>query len=143
MLTCLFVINTSPLWVPESEKSPFCCTFGPLEECRDEYVKYLAKTFVFRGKCGVVGETGKNEDTGRVVQASPPELIVLERIKTFANEMLGRDSESNKENSDTESEQQEKLPENVPDPDPADHEELMRSFKVVATYFIKQSSSVN
>ena len=77
------------------------------------------------------------------MQASPPELIVLERIKTFANEMLGRDSESNKENSDTESEQQEKLPENVPDPDPADHKELMRSFKVVATYFIKQSSSVN
>ena len=119
------------LGVPESEKSPFCRAFGSLEELRDEYVKYQAKTFVFRGKCGV-GETGKNEDTGSVVQDSPPESIVLERVKRFANEMLGRDEESNEENSDTDSERQEELPENVPDPAPTDHEELTRNVKGVA-----------
>ena len=45
---------------------------------------------MFRGKCGV-GPTGEDEDTGIVVQDSPPESIVLERVNTFANEMLGRD----------------------------------------------------
>ena len=70
---------------------------------RDEYVKYQAKTFVFRGKCGI-GPTGENEDTGVVVQKSPPESIVWERAKIFANEMLGRDEESGGKDSDTDSE---------------------------------------
>ena len=54
---------------------------------------------MYRGKCGI-GRTGKDEDTGIVVQESPPEPIVLERVKMFANEMFGRD-ESGRKGSDT------------------------------------------
>ena len=105
----------------EPEISLFCRTFGSLVDLRDEYVKYQAKTFVFRGKCGV-DSTGEDEDTVIVVQDSPPELIVLDRVKTFANEILGQDEESDEKNSDTNVERQEEPPENVPDPGPIDHE---------------------
>ena len=94
------------LGVPESEISPFCRTFGSLAELRDEYVKYQAKTFVFEGKRGV-GATGEEEDTGSGVQDSPSESIVLERVETFAREMLGRDESSDEKNSDTDGERDE------------------------------------
>ena len=84
-------------------------------------MKYQAKTFVFGDKCGV-GPTDEDKDTGIVVQDSPPESIVLERVKTFANEMLGRDEESDGKDSDTDSEGQDEQPENVTDPTPTDHE---------------------
>ena len=99
-------------------------------------MKYEAKTFFFRDKCDV-GPTDEDKDTGIVVQDSPPESIVLERVKTFANEMLGQDEEIDEKNSDTNSERQEDQLENVTDPAPTDHEELMRSFKSVAIYFNK------
>ena len=51
------------LGVPQLEESPFCRAFGSLADLRNEYVKYQARTFVFRGDCGV-GPTGKNEDRG-------------------------------------------------------------------------------
>ena len=54
------------LGVSESEKSPFCRTLGSLTDLRDEYVKYQAKIFVFRGKCGI-GPTGEDKNTGIVV----------------------------------------------------------------------------
>ena len=72
-------------------RSPFCCTFGSLADLWDEYVKYQAKSFMFRGKCGI-GPSGEDEDTGVVVQTPPPELIVLERVKHLQmkcwNEMI-------------------------------------------------------
>ena len=43
-------------------------------------MRYEAKAFVFRDKCGV-GPTGEDTDTGVVVQDSPPESIVLEGVK--------------------------------------------------------------
>ena len=89
------------LGVQESEMSPFCRTFGSLTDLRDEYVKYQAKTFMFRGKCGI-GPTGEDEDTGVVVQTLPPESIVLERVKTFANEMLERDDINSRKDTDSE-----------------------------------------
>ena len=108
-------------------RSPFCCTFGSLADLRDEYVKYQAKTFVFKGKCGI-DPTGEDEDTAIIVQDSPPELIVLKRVKTFANEMLGRDEENSRKDSDTDSEGQDEQQVNVTDPTSTDHEELMRIF---------------
>ena len=119
------------LGVQESEMSPFCRTFGSLTDLRDKYVKYQAKTFMFRGKCRI-GPTGEDEDTGVVVQTSPPESIVLEGVKTFANEMLGRDEENSRKNSDTDSERQGEQQANVTDPTSTDHKELMRNFKSVA-----------
>ena len=94
-------------------------------------MKYQAKTFVFRGKCGI-GPTGEDEDTGVVVQKSPPESIVLERVKIFANEMLGQDEESSRKDSDMDSEKQDEQQVNVTVPTSDDHEELMRNFKSVA-----------
>ena len=58
---------------------------------------------------------------------------MLERVKPFANEMLGRDEESDGKNSDTDSESQEKQTENVTGPAFTDYEELMRNIKSVAT----------
>ena len=65
-----------------------------MADLRDKYVEYEAKTVVFRGTCGG-GPTDEDNETGTVVQDSPPESIVLERVKTFADEMLGRDKEIN------------------------------------------------
>ena len=67
------------------------------------------------------------------MQTPPPESIVLERVKTFANEMLGRDEENSRKDSDTDSERQDEQQENVTDPTPMDHEEPMRIFNSVAT----------
>ena len=119
------------LGVPQSEKSPFCRAFSSLADLRNECAKYQARTFVFRGDCGV-GPTDGNEDRGVVVQESSPESIVLERVKTFAKEMLGHDEESDKIDSHTESERQEEQPVNRPDPAPKNHEELMKKIKSVA-----------
>ena len=47
--------------------------------------------------------------------------------------MLEQDEESGGKYSDTDSERQDEQPENVTDPTPTDHEELMRNFKSVAT----------
>ena len=77
-----------------------------------------------------IGPTGEDEDTGIVVQESPPESIVLERVKTFGNEMLGRDEEIGGKDSDTDSEGQDGQPENVTDPTPTDYKELMRNLRV-------------
>ena len=83
-------------------------------------------------KCGI-DPTDKDEDTGFVVKESPPESIMLERVKIFLNEMLGQDEESDGKDSDTDSEGQDEQPENVTDPTPMDHEEPMRIFNSVAT----------
>ena len=93
-------------------------------------MKYQARRFVFRGDCEV-GPTDENKDRGVVVQESFPESIVLERVKTFAKEMLGHDEESDKINSHTDSERQEEQPENGPYPAPKNHEELIKKFKSV------------
>ena len=57
---------------------------------------------------------------------------MLERVKTFANEMLGRDEESDAMNSHTDSERQKEQPDNGPNPALTKHEELMKNLKSVA-----------
>ena len=93
-------------------------------------MEYEAKTVVFRGTCGG-GPTDEDNETGTVVQDSPPESIVLESVEK-SNEILGRDEEIDGKNSDTDSERPEEQPENVTDPAPTDNEELMQNCKSLA-----------
>ena len=88
--------------------------------------------FVFSSKCGV-GMTDEEGGTERGVLDASPELVVLEWVKTFASEMLGRGEESGKKDSDAASERDEGSPENTPDSAPIDHEELMSIFMSVAS----------
>ena len=116
------------LGVLEAEKSPFCRTFGSLAELKGEYVEYQPKTFVFKGARGT-GTTGEEEDTGGGAPDASPELIVSERVKSFARNMLKPDEKSDHKDEDIANEKEEEHSEIAPDTAPSNHEELMKQFK--------------
>ena len=90
---------------------------------------------MFKGKSGT-GATGADDDMGSGLPDASPESIVLERVKTFAKDMLKSDEvkdDSAEGEDDSAAEKKEVQVEVVKDSDPSDHEDLMSKFKSVAS----------
>lgn len=76
----------------QDEVSPFCRSFSSLADLRDEFVRYLPRTFNY-DNVGGDGIEQPNEDETGGTAGTPIEELVAARIERFAREMSEKDDD--------------------------------------------------
>ena len=83
--------------VTNAEMSPFCRTFLSLEDLRDEFIRYLPRTFVYQnirgGSAAAENESSdSNDDDGKDNEDKKATEHMVERIKMFADSIMAEDN---------------------------------------------------
>eukprot|EP00957_Ditylum_brightwellii_P111628 8514571-Ditylum_brightwellii.AAC.1 len=70
---------------------PFCCSFSSPDDLRNEFIWYLAHTYVYNDVQGNSTEQASGGDDETEDAGAPTQEVLLDRIKSVAEEMKEAD----------------------------------------------------